>query len=466
MTPLEVLIRNNKTKRPRIAIIGDAMRDEFVSGTIEYSSQEAHVPIFRQQSATILPGGAANLARQFRHWNADITLFALIDQPTEAILGCHDISTARCVRLVSGTNPLKRRLYADDHPVVREDIEQPNDGERELPTLREKLLNQVRYFLPIRPDAVVISDYAKGIFDETMLRQVLDICREPKIPVIVDPHLSRGPAAYAGCSIFKPNAAYAHRYGLVRICDAIGANGGNVILTKGHEPPEGVYQGKHFKCATQPAVAARSVVGAGDCFACHLTLATVHDLTIAEAAEIADAAGRIYVQRTRNEPVMPCEVLRHIDPIAGKAIGPEELAEFLGHRHQGDKVVFTNGCFDLFHAGHLHTLRWARQQGSLLVVGINDDASVTRLKGAGRPAVDLADRIRVLAGLACVDWVIPFAEDTPEKLIRTLRPTTLVKGPDYDGRRIAGDELVTDVCFAPASGIAYHSSDLLTRGRR
>ncbi len=463
MKPIEILIRKTLSRRPQIAVIGDVMCDEFVCGTVERFGQEAQVPVLRRQSATILPGGAGNLARQFRHWNANITLFALVDRPTEALLERHRISPAWCVRLGKGANPVKRRLFCQDQALIREDIERTDYGENELWRLRSKLFSSFECYLSARPDAVVLSDYAKGLFDAALLRRILDMSRNVNVPVLVDPHVSRAPADYLGCTLLKPNSAYAHRHGIERVYETIGASGGDVVLTKGPDPPEGTGRGQCFTCGPRSAVSARSVVGAGDCFAAHLALAAANNLKTLEAAELAYAAGRVYVQRNLNEPVLPREVFAHIDPAAAKAIGAEELLEFLSLRQPCARVVFTNGCFDLFHAGHLHTLHWARQQGDLLIVGINSDASVARLKGPGRPVMPLSHRIHVLAGLACVDWIISFEEDTPEQLIRTLRPRVLVKGAEYTGRRVVGDDLVEEVRLAPPSSVDYHSSDLLPR---
>jgi D-beta-D-heptose 7-phosphate kinase/D-beta-D-heptose 1-phosphate adenosyltransferase len=242
-----------------------------------------------------------------------------------------------------------------------------------------------------------------------------------------------------------------------------------VVVTRGAAPPLIAGDRDGERPAGGPlAVPVRSVSGAGDCFTAFLALGLAHGLPLAEAAGLAHLAGGAYVGRPYNTPPLPCEVLGVLDPAAGKVLTAAELAEALDARHGGGRVVLAPGCFDLLHAGHAAMLRWARLQGDCLVAALNDDASVARLKGAGRPVLPLAQRQALLAALACVDYVVSFAEDSPAALLEALagRVRVVVKGPDWAARLARTPEswLVPEVLAAPADPAAtLHTSDLLRR---
>jgi len=180
-----------------------------------------------------------------------------------------------------------------------------------------------------------------------------------------------------------------------------------------------------------------SVIGAGDCFAAVFGMAVGHGFTVAESAEIAWNAGAVYVQRKMNRPIIPAEV--SWDGI----VEPDDLLD------RDFKLVFTNGCFDILHKGHLQTLRFAKEKGDKLVVALNTDESVRRLKGEDRPVKPLEQRMAVVAALDCVDFVVSFSENTPLELIQKIRPEVLVKGADYRPEEIVGADVVPELFRAP-----------------
>lgn len=456
----EVLNRD-RGRRLRAAVVGDVIIDEYVQGTLTRLAQEQPVPIFESRPGTEyrLLGGAGNVARQFKHWNADVKIVALVDDETEELCEHANLRTCHCVGFYGlGRNPVKRRLCVDDREICRHDIETVGYG---LPqdVLSSRLVDLVGKFQRLLDeglDLVLLCDYGKGLFDQSMLAAFIQTAREAGVLTIADPHHHRAPQDYLGVDVLKLNDLYARRWprflvGKVNVC------------TRGADAPTIFSLDDTKVCVMRPPVHARSVVGAGDCFAAHLGLALAHGLEVKDAAEIAHSAGRVYVQRQHNRPVHPLEIGPDLDSIAGKIVDGTDLADLLLRVGAPQtRVVFTNGCFDGLHPGHVRTLNWARQQGDLLIVAVNDDEGVCRLKGRGRPAVPLPARLLDLAALASVDYVVSFAGDTPEWLIEALRPSVLIKGPEYAGQRVPGDHLVPDVRFAPASGYDLHSSDLLS----
>lgn len=477
-TALELVDRTRRGA-VKIAVIGDAMRDEHVHGQAERFSQEAPVPILLtdRDEPLALPGGAGNVAYQFRHWNAEVKLLGLLDDETAAVMARHAIDTSHSVALPTGANPIKRRLYAGDHILLRHDAERPDYGEPDVAALREQLLDRLRSLLDRGLDAVVLSDYGKGLFDYKTIRAVINACNAAGVISVVDPK-GRHPTDYAGCTAFKPNWKYLRERGgpfdhpgILYWFKKVLAPTPALVCTRGDKPPIGYHGGPDRDRATdftgrdRGPVTARSVIGAGDCFIAHLALALAHRLPVPDAAEVAFSAGRVYVQHPHNRPVMPHEVHADQDPAGAKILTPAELKHVLDARHPAARTVFTNGCFDLTHAGHAGTLQWAKDRGDVLVVGINTDESVRGLKGPDRPVLTLDERARMVAALGCVDYVVPFAEPTPEPLIANLKPRVLVKGPDNSPDRVPGRDLVTELLIAPPTAATLHAADIIARVR-
>jgi D-beta-D-heptose 7-phosphate kinase/D-beta-D-heptose 1-phosphate adenosyltransferase len=263
------------------------------------------------------------------------------------------------------------------------DVEQPDYGMGEaVHGMRQQVVKQLRNALnssDAKPDVVICSDYAKGVFDQQTAERVIELCREFKVPTVVDPKTEW--EWWRGCTVFKPNRAEAERfmgqkaspeamaqalYG--KMNHALGS-GQSVVVTLGGEGVVGFYKYGPFRHRPAAVSQARSVIGAGDCFAAVLALGVAQGLEVSEAAEAAFQAGAVYVRKVHNEPVRPGE----LRPDGGKVVTADEMW-YIMQAHPG-RYVFTNGCFDLFHSGHLDTLRFARGQGDRLIVGVNSDAS-------------------------------------------------------------------------------------------
>jgi D-beta-D-heptose 7-phosphate kinase/D-beta-D-heptose 1-phosphate adenosyltransferase len=435
-----------RRRRARVAVVGDGIRDEWVEGELARISPESPCPVLLERAVVRRPGGAANVAEQLRHWNVEVRLFA---PGPEAW-------------------PVKRRLVAGGHTLLRHDAGEPP---RPMPGAEREafiagVLDHVRHG---RPDVLVLSDYAKGTLDRDTIHAVVRECRHWSIPTVAD-HKRRPLHEWAGVGVLKMNEAEAARGdlpALLQACRHLAEPA--VVVTRGAEPPRLPLTGNGV--AGPPlSVPVQSVCGAGDCFTAFLALGLAHARPVPEAAALAHLAGGSYVGRPYNSPPLPCEVLGVIDPAGAKILAVAELREVLDARHAGQRVVVCPGCFDLLHAGHLATLGWARRQGDCLVAAVNDDASVARLKGAGRPVLPLAQRQALLAALSCVNYVVSFGEDSPAALLEALAGSVqaVVKGADWAARLAGSPEarLVPEVLAAPADPEAtLHSSDLLRRAR-
>jgi D-beta-D-heptose 7-phosphate kinase/D-beta-D-heptose 1-phosphate adenosyltransferase len=331
--------------------------------------------------------------------------------------------------------------------LCRWDVEETNCGITgdAIASIQQALLRNFESGVAQHSPAVVIfSDYDKGVFTGNAVKWLEAEGIQDSI-TIVDP--KKGPLEkWKGCDVFKPNVKeaqdltghkdwqsqckYLYKY----------LNCRAVIITQGGDGVVGLVSDQLFEYRPTRTIYPDSVIGAGDCFVAFLAMGLAHCLDIKHVVEVAYEAGAIYVQRKHNAPVMPHELLSQADPEAAKIRMPPESRNY--------KLVFTNGCFDILHEGHLATLRRARAMGDKLVVAVNSDESIKKLKGEDRPIIGLAERMRMLAGLECVDFVVPFEEDTPYEIIKKIRPSVLVKGQDWEGN-IVGSDIVTEVYALP-----------------
>lgn len=436
---LRRFLKRNREQRLNIHCLGDAMVDEYFKVKVDRISPEFPMPIMSSQKATptTRPGGAANVAYQFRHFNVEPILFCLWDAYAANIYKQHNLvvdsawGSPCCL-------PIKRRFLDNGIQVTRHDIEMPLCGYSP-----QELENNARKFKEAitskrKPDVAILSDYDKGFFASNM--DFLSLYKG--VTTIVDP--KHGPLEkWKGCTIFKPNAKEAAElsgssnwreqcriFQNILGCEA-------VVITFGGEKVAGIWRDELFEYRPNRPVHVESVIGAGDCFAAFFALATGYGFTVAEASEIAWNAGAVYVQTNMNRPIIPAEV--SWDGV----VEPEDLAK------RDFRLVFTNGCFDLLHEGHLNTLRFAKSKGERLVVAVNSDASIKRLKGEGRPIKPLDQRMAVLAALKMVDFVVSFDEDTPQQVIEKIQPDALVKGADWQTGNIVGADIVPEVYRAP-----------------
>jgi len=454
MNLLNQYLKKQRNQKLNIHCVGDAMIDEYYHVSVNRISPEFPVPIMHseKEEAVRKPGGVANVAHQFRHLNVNARLICFSDTEATVVFREHNLNFTPCI---TGRSiiPRKKRFLDNGIQVKRWDIEQKSYGLSDPISQRGDALEFTENFET--PVVAILSDYDKGFFDPDRAPQWIDRYKESI--TVVDP--KHGPVEqWIGCTVFKPNSKEAQDLsGLtdpVEQCKffekVLGCK--SVIITQGGSGFIGITEGKVFEyrpesCCSLP----ESVIGAGDCFSAFLAHALGLGFSAEESAQIAFEAGAIYVTNRMNRPIVPAELAKD------KLVSPEDLA------HRDFKLVFTNGCFDIIHRGHLQTLRFAKSKGDKLVVALNSDDSVRRLKGEDRPVKLLVEREAVMAAFDMVDFVVSFEEDTPYEAVKACKPDVLVKGSDYDVDNIVGADLVGEVCRSPlVEGLS--TTGLLTRG--
>ena len=465
-----------------VSVVGDVMLDEYVEGSVERISPEAPVPIVRAQRSAFRLGGAANVARQIAALGAEVTLAGVLGDDaagdtalrlceeagigTQALLRLKGRLTTRKLRVIGQSQQLLRIDWEDHGPLSEEDSRKLLALVADLPS----------------PDALIVSDYAKGVLTPAVLTGLWQGTRHRASPVVVDPK-HRDFSRYAGATLVTPNLrelSEAHGRSLdpsdlpgIAAAARVQLHRGtfeSVVVTLGHRGMLIVSaDGSEILI---PAVkrSVYDVTGAGDTAAAVLTACLAGGASIETAATIANTAAGIAVGELGAVAVPTAQIAAALtnSPL-GKLLTRTGLAAQVGRwRSSGRRVVFTNGCFDLLHPGHLSLLHFAKSLGDLLVLAINSDAAVRRLKGPHRPVIPERDRAAMLGALECVDAVTIFDEDTPIECVRSVMPDILVKGEDYRHQEVVGRDLVEAsggrVVLAPLVP-DYSTTLLLARAR-
>lgn len=443
-----------------IAVIGDVMVDRYIVGSVSRISPEAPVPVLVHGAERIVPGGAANVAANAAALGAPVTLVGLVGPDREAQLLAASLADHPGVDLslmvVDEAKPTitKTRVMSGRQQIVRIDAE--TLGPPSAPALKG-LLKAVAEAVA-RSRVVVLSDYAKGVLTDEVIKAAIAAAHAAGVPVIVDPK-RRTFEAYAGADLVTPNRLeLAAATGLPDESNADAARaaeaasrqfGGDVLVTRAEKGMTLWRRGGQVIHVPAQAREVFDVSGAGDTALAALAVSLASGLTLEACVHMANAAaavavgklGTAVVTRAELEAALNASVPRGAE--AGALVSSGEAASIIaGWRAAGASVVFTNGCFDLLHPGHISILEAAAREGDRLVVALNTDASVRRLKGETRPVQDEAARARVMGALRCVDLVVLFDEDTPLRLIGELRPDVIVKGADYREDQVVGADLV------------------------
>ena len=447
---MQIHIPNLSTAR--VLIVGDAMLDRYWHGQTSRISPEAPVPVVRIEEREDRAGGAGNVALNVIALGARATLLGLVGNDDEGRLLTHRLKAAGvdCQLHAVAHHPTitKLRVISRHQQLIRLDFEGDFSDYKE-----PRLLEAFGAALAAH-DVVVLSDYGKGTLGNC--RALIELARAAGKPVLVDPK-GRDFSVYRGATVITPN--YAEFEAVVGPCrdeaqivershNLMHSDGLDALLiTRGEQGMTLLRTGHEVLHLPTRAREVYDVTGAGDTVIAALATALAAGQDLPGATALANLAAGIVVGKLGTATVSVPELLgtlRRKEVAIRGTLGEESLLEAVQQaRAQGEKIVMTNGCFDILHAGHVRYLEQARRRGDRLVVAVNDDASVTRLKGAGRPINTLERRMAVLAGLAAVDWVVPFSEDTPERLICRVLPDVLVKGGDYRPEQIAGHGCVT-----------------------
>lgn len=446
-------------KRSRVLVMGDLMLDRFVYGIVERLSPEAPVPVMAIQRTSNMPGGAANVARNVAALGARVTLIGVVGADEQAgVLAAQlaDLPAIQQAPVVDASRPTttKTRFVADRQQVLRTDVESS------APLSKELMDGLIRNFEAALADIdiVILSDYGKGVLSEEVLARAIRAATSSGKQVLVDPK-SRSFQKYTGATVLTPNKQElqaacgqdcstdeqvvdgARRILSQGIC-------GTIVVTRGKDGMSIVSSSGVTSHIRTDAREVFDVTGAGDTAVATMALGLASGADMETAAKLSNIAAGIVVGKYGTATVTVDEILSRIDDSAASdhsdnRYGLEAVLLLVAHwRMLGLKVAFTNGCFDMLHPGHLSLLNQARQTADRLVVGLNSDASVRKLKGPTRPIQNAAARARVLSSLRAVDAVVIFDEDTPLNLITAIAPDVLVKGADYSVETVVGADFV------------------------
>ncbi len=448
--------------RQTVLCIGDLMLDEFVYGEVSRISPEAPVPVLTVRRSETNIGGAGNVARNVTSLGAHCIFISLIgDDITGSCLKGEfsDDPLIEAMLVVDRERPTTRKTrYVSEHfstHMLRA------DAERTVPAsglIEQQLINAAVAALP-RADVVLLSDYAKGVLTERVVRHVIDRARQLRKPVVVDPKNANF-AFYRGATLLTPNRkefSEATRRRIISADDIAEASiealrtadAEAVLVTRSEDGMTLAHRnGDLFNVPALPSKV-RDVSGAGDTVAAVVAIALGAKADWEDALRCATAAAAVAVSKPGTATVSLGELRQKLLPAASLAAEQKIVmsADMLAARleewqKEGQRVGFTNGCFDILHPGHVRVLTQARAACDRLIVGLNSDASVRRLKGPERPVQEEKARAEVLAVLEAVDLVVIFDEDTPLDLISKIRPRVLVKGGDYTREQVVGHEIV------------------------
>jgi D-beta-D-heptose 7-phosphate kinase/D-beta-D-heptose 1-phosphate adenosyltransferase len=456
-------------QQARLLVIGDIMLDRYWEGGASRISPEAPVPVVRVEHVSERPGGAGNVALNIAALGAGVRLLGRTgdDEAADSLAEMLGAAGVDCLlqRDPRCGTTTKLRVVSRHQQLIRLDFEQSSPPVHPVPTAADLATALAGC------DALVLSDYAKGGLQHT--EQLIAAARSADLPVLVDPK-GTDFARYRGADLLTPN--HAEFEAVVGACPSeaeLVARGeelmreltlGALLVTRGEQGMTLLRPGAAALHLPARAREVFDVTGAGDTVIAAVAAAVAAGAELDVAVALANIAAALVVGRLGTAAPSAAELRREISLEQGCERGVLSLEQLQANlvlaRDRGERIVFTNGCFDIVHAGHVSYLEQARALGDRLVVAVNDDASVRRLKGRGRPVNPVERRMAVLAGMQAVDWVLPFSGETPVDLLQALRPDVLVKGGDYRNRKdVVGWEVVEayggEVCIV---GLVEHLS--------
>ena len=438
-------------KEKRILVIGDVMLDRYYEGRVDRISPEAPVPILKVLNDFDRPGGAANVAINVAKLGLQVTLVGYVGNDSAADALARTVEGAGVVfkgmRSFSSPTILKLRALSQKQQIIRIDFED-SFADEDHSYLVGELGEMIGEF-----DAVILSDYAKGTLQNAS--EIIGLCLNSGKPVFVDPK-GNDFARYAGATMITPNlleftnvaGSCVDDQQLARTAHKLRSelNLTHILVTRGEHGMALFSESGNDCYIDADAREVYDVTGAGDTVIATLAAAYASGVPIEQAVSLSNIAAGLVVARTGTSAVAAEEVIARLQELAENNTD-DPIEAIKAAKAAGHKIVMTNGCFDILHAGHVSYLERAKELGDKLVIGINSDASINRLKGKGRPINGLKDRMALLSALRCVDWVIPFdgsvdedgsLQDTPLTLIQDIQPDILVKGGDYSKNNIVG----------------------------
>lgn len=465
----------SKLAGKKVLVVGDAMLDTYHVGKVKRISPEAPVPVVQITQTYSVLGGAANVARNLAGLGCCSIVIGLIGNDANGELMKQlfvDLHIENELLKVDHPTITKTRVIGNNQQIVRIDFEQEKlsllqNQEDLLIGLIEKNISSC--------DSIVISDYGKGVCTYDVCQKIVNIGKSLGKPVVVDPK-GNDWNKYAGATIVTPN--------MKELSDIVGFevknedseihkqascilsryNLENLLITRSEKGMTLSNQLNHYDVKTE-AREVYDVSGAGDTVVATLAASLAASFPLFESVCLSNKAAGIVVGKMGTSPIYYNELLKDIVSTyyRNKIVDKERLSEILFTlRTKSQKIVFTNGCFDIIHKGHVAYLQESKKCGDVLIVGLNSDASVRRLKGESRPINTEMDRATVLEAMECIDYIIVFGEDTPHNLIKEIQPDVLVKGGDYEIENVVGREFAKELVLVDFQQ-GYSSSHLINK---
>ena len=447
-------------KAPKILVIGDLMVDYYLWGSSDRISPEAPVPVVSINKESRVLGGAGNVINNLKTLNAKVDVMSVVGEcgvstELKSLLNEIEIDTQYLTTEPKRISSKKTRIIAAQQQVVRYDQENSTEITE---TSQKTLLSNFRKSV-IGYDCVLLSDYRKGVLTNELTQQLIKTAKQHSVKILVDPK-GLDYAKYKGAYLLTPNKKEAREATGINITDDASLACTikqlkeeyelDVSLITLSEQGVAIYDGELRNHPTQTREVF-DVTGAGDTVLASLGFALSCELDIDEAVKFANLAAGVVVGKIGSATATLNEIIEyesslnkstsdaHIKTLNEITALSEEL------KTRGKKIVFTNGCFDLLHAGHVRYLEASKNFGDVLILGLNSDRSVAALKGVGRPINAQIDRAYILAALEAVDYVVIFDDDTPYDLINAIKPHTLVKGGDYEGQDVVGQDIAQEL---------------------
>ena len=455
-----MMLKELKEKNPNIIVIGDLILDKYLWGNCDRISPEAPVQIIDIDSDSYFLGGAGNVANNLISLGANVTVLSVVGQCGTAskitdLLKTAKVNSKHIIFEKNRRTSQKTRLISSQQQVIRFDRETLNDisedSQDNLIAIFSSIVNDY--------DFVVLSDYGKGVLTEKLTQSIIKISKENDVKLIVDPKGSDY-SKYKGAYTITPNKKEAVLATGINITDTESLTNALIQLKDNLKLDKSLITLSHDGIAAYDielkefptsAIEVFDVTGAGDTVIASLAFALSSGLSFENAIKLSNLAAGVVVAKIGSatasiEEIIEFESKLHKSSFEDHIKDRREIKTILdSNKILGKKIVFTNGCFDILHIGHVKYLQEAKRLGDILVVGINSDSSVRKLKGSPRPFNSEKDRSSIIASLESVDYVVIFDEETPEKLIKFILPDTLVKGGDYQNRTIVGQEFVNEV---------------------
>ncbi|MBT3195225.1 MAG: D-glycero-beta-D-manno-heptose-7-phosphate kinase [Candidatus Ruthia sp.] len=447
-------------KSPKLLVIGDLMIDHYLWGSCERISPEAPVQVVNVKSESAVLGGAGNVINNLNALGAQVDVISVvggceISDELKVLLKNINVSTQHLITQKDRITSKKSRIIASQQQVVRYDRESTDEINSES---QKQILDTFNSIITDY-DGVLLSDYGKGVLTKELTTSLIAIANKNNKKVLVDPK-GLDYSKYKGAYLLTPNKKEASEATQVNIKDDASLTQAitklktecdlDVSLITLSEQGVAIYDDK---LRTHPTVAREvfDVTGAGDTVLASLGFALACGYEIDDAVEFSNLAAGVVVGKIGSATATLNEIIEyesslnkstsdeHIKTLSEITVLSEEL------KTRNKKIIFTNGCFDILHAGHVRYLETAKSYGDILILGLNSDRSVTALKGEGRPINIQMDRAYILAALEAVDYVVVFDEDTPYDLIKAVKPHVLVKGGDYEGKQVVGQDIADEL---------------------